>query len=374
MSFLQKIFKRQNTYLLATGGTGGHVFPAISLSLHLEKKGIPNHISTDLRGKKYIEGTYPSIDFSVILKKNLGNKSTLKRFISILPSCFTAFKLILKIKPKAVISFGGYPSFPVCCAAKLTNTPIFLHEQNSVAGLVTRLFLSSSKAIMLSFPQTKYINEKYRNKTYFTGNFIRQPFLNINSSYSAPKKNEEFNILVLGGSQGAASIAEKTIAAIKALPCCMKKNISLTLQAPEKKIPLLKEQWPLYKDMPISGQINSFFYNMPEQLKSAHLIIARSGASTVWEILATKRPAIFFPFSAAADNHQYYNALYLKKCSGAWILKDQEQQPGLETLLESLLKDPSTLNIKHKALEKFYNQSFEKNPLEFAEKILQSTV
>jgi len=375
MSFPLKFSKKKNIFLLATGGTGGHVFPAISLYMSLKKKGIEAHISTDMRGKKYIEDFPSSIDFSIILKKNLGSGSTIKRFLSILPSCIKGIKLLMKLRPKAVISFGGYPAFPICIAAKLTRTPLLIHEQNSVLGLVNKIFSGYSKGIMLSFPQTKYLDPKYKKKTYVTGNFVRQEFFTTTTTYDLPNKQKPFNILALGGSQGTRSVAEKTIDAIQSLPDHLKKRIYLTLQAPEKHISDLEKKWPKYKNCKIQGEIKPFFHDIPNKLNLSHLVIARSGASTVWEILAAQRPAIFFPFSSSSDNHQYYNALYLKKHKSAWMLKDSKEGiKPLQLLIEKLLSNPSLLKSTHTALEEFHHKVFRKNPLEFVQKILQSTM
>ncbi len=374
-NFFKKTTK--NTFLLATGGTGGHVFPAIALGQHLQEKKYSVHLSTDMRGRDYIQQSSLSLSYSTILYKNLGNMSLKKQLFYILPSCLTAVRLLLKVKPKAVISFGGYPAFPVCIATQLTRTPLFIHEQNSVAGLVNRLFIKKSKGFMASFPQTKFISKKYKNKTYITGNFVRQDFLGSDYAYTLPSQNEPLHILALGGSQGALSLSKNTIEAIQALPNSLKKRIKLILQAPKKELDLLYKQWPTYKDgtenKRVPGEVKSFFNDMPKQLETAHLVVSRSGASAVWEILTTKRPAIFLPLATASNNHQYYNALYLEQQKSAWVLSDKKNQStDLKNLLEEIFKDITVLKKYNKALTKFHNEIFKKNPLEFATEILQN--
>lgn len=371
---------KKSRILIATGGTGGHVFPAIALAEYLEKNYFDIHVTTDSRGETYLSSkncSHIHYECKVILRENLASLSILKRLFLLLPLCWKMRRYVIDLDPQAVIAFGGYPTFPLCVAAWLARVPLYLHEQNAIAGKVNRIFSRICKVFMVSFPNMDNLIKLNNKRVMTTGNFVRKEFLKTRGRYSLPKDEEKFNILVLGGSQGAKDVTELTLTAINKLPNEIKKRLRLVLQSPKSYMSTVQKNWPTYRQdsvesQKISGEVSCFFDDMPERLCNSHLVVSRSGATTVWEILATKRPAIFIPFPFAADNHQFYNAKYLLNERCSWIL-EQNSDAGeiFFQLLTNIFNSPEVLLQKHKSLLKFHDHIFAKNPLEFALKILQ---
>ncbi|XCA33394.1 MAG: undecaprenyldiphospho-muramoylpentapeptide beta-N-acetylglucosaminyltransferase [Wolbachia endosymbiont of Polyergus mexicanus] len=312
--------------ILATGGTGGHIFPAIALAKALKTQGYNCILFTDKKTNKNID-----IESYILpLRRPSGNK--FKFFLLLMYSCVLAIYKIRKLKPRLVIGFGSYASFPTLLAARVLSIPIILHEQNTVLGRVNRFFFKSAKLIATSFPETKYAEG---NKCIFTGNFI-----DIKAqSHSSTEK--ALNILVIAGSQGANFFDDVVSSVICNLPIKMKKKIRVTQQCTKKNVNKVKS---LYKSEKIDCELSEFFDDMENRLANAHLVISRAGATSIAEITLARRAAIYIPYPDSKDNHQFYNAKYIED-SGAAVIVEQnsEAKKNLTEVLFDLLNNSQKL-------------------------------
>jgi UDP-N-acetylglucosamine--N-acetylmuramyl-(pentapeptide) pyrophosphoryl-undecaprenol N-acetylglucosamine transferase len=280
----------------------------------------------------------------------------------------------LTVRPQYLISFGGYATFPLLVAAVITKTKIILHEQNSHLGKVNRIFAKFASKIALSFAETSGITEENLSKTVFVGNPVRQEILDLSKiSYSLPNfdveeekplnrdnkmgynvllasefsfvKSEKpknfFNILVIGGSGGARIFSEILPKAFFNLSESVKERIQITQQSRKE---LMRATFEQYKSFNINITIDAFFEDMPELIRASHLVIARSGSSSVFEFCAAKKPMILVPFALAADNHQEKNARYLEKQGAAIVVNEAEFTINkMNELLRNLIDNPAIL-------------------------------
>jgi len=355
---------------IVSGGTGGHIIPARCLAAHLVVEGRQVFFFGDEKIKNYRrqeDGFETKIVKASQLSKSLPFlvKAVLKISIGILQSLY----FLLRFKPKYVVGFGGYASFPMLTAACLTRTKIILHEQNSHLGKVNRIFAKFAHKIALSFPNSSGIEAQYLVKTIFTGNPVRSEIAALHSlSYQLPtqeevepvpadrlgynvllasdfsqepKKPNLFKILVIGGSGGAKIFSEILPKSFFNLSERLKEKIQVIQQC---RVELVQETFDQYRSFNINIITDSFFDNMSLLLHDAHLVIARSGSSSIVEFCAAKKPMILIPFAASADNHQEKNAQYLEENGAAIIVKESEFTiNAVNDLLKNLIDDEARL-------------------------------
>lgn len=367
----------QNKILISAGGTGGHIIPARAFAKYISKKGHEVVFFGDANYASYIK---PEDNFkSKIISASKFDKSAvglLKSVIKISIGVLQSMIFIIRFKPKFVVAFGGYATFPVLVAAVLTKTKIIIHEQNSHLGKVNRIFAKYANKIATSFPKTSGFNGDLK-KIFFTGNPVRQDVAKLHElEYSAPqivdleppvfntqnkmgynvilasdfhdaeiqsqKTPELFSILVLGGSGGAKIFSEILPKAFFNLSERIKMNIHITQQCRKE---LVKSTFDQYKSYNVNILIDSFFENMPEVIKSSHLVIARSGSSSIFEFCAAKKPMILIPFAAAADNHQEKNARYLEEHGAAIVITESEFTINkINEVIKNLIENRFLLN------------------------------
>ena len=350
---------QKNTILIATGGTGGHIFPSLSIINQIQ-----NHffiIITDERGKNYFNKFFinKEINFKIFTHKvsSPSNKfliNKLKSFFQICISTFQSILLILNYKPDAVIGFGGYPSVAPILAAKIFNIPSIIHEQNTVIGRANKLLCKISDVLALSFSKTK--NLPNIKKSIYTGNPVRKEFYEIGKNkYLLPtKKRELFHILILGGSLGSSFLSERLTSIICSLPQDMKKKIKIIQQVRKEDIEFVRESYKINK---IDSELSCFFEDISIKFKIAHLIITRSGGSSVAEILASNRPVIFIPLPTALDNHQCENARFIESNKGGWLISQTNKNISeLENLIKNILRNPNKLIEASNQIKKLSNK------------------
>ena len=350
---------QKNTILIATGGTGGHIFPSLSIINQIQ-----NHlfiIITDERGKNYFNNSFinKEINFKIFTHRvsSPSNKfliNKLKSFLQIFISTFQSILLILNYKPDAVIGFGGYPSVAPILAAKIFNIPSIIHEQNTVIGRANKLLCKICDVLALSFSKTK--NLPNIKKSIYTGNPVRKEFYEIGKhKYLLPnKKREYFYILIYGGSLGSSFLSEHLTSIICSLPQDMKKKIKIIQQVRKEEIEFVRESYKINK---IDSEISSFFEDISIKFKIAHLIITRSGGSSVAEILASNRPVIFIPLPTALDNHQYENARFIESNKGGWLISQTNKNISeLENLIKNILLNPNKLVEASNQIKKLSNK------------------
>jgi UDP-N-acetylglucosamine--N-acetylmuramyl-(pentapeptide) pyrophosphoryl-undecaprenol N-acetylglucosamine transferase len=331
-----------STIVLSAGGTGGHLFPAQALAGELLRRGRRIVVMTDSRGRNY-QSVFPGASIEQVPSATFVG-SLLSRTLApvrILAGIVVSFFKLRRIKPSAVVGFGGYPSLPVLAAALMDGVPTAIHEQNAVLGRVNRQFADRVKAVAASLPVARFA-PKNASRIVYTGNPVRPEAVNLaGAPYTTPRDGETIRLLVFGGSQGARALSELVPAAIASLPQGMRSRLNIVQQCrPED----LDEVRTAYEAAGIAAELAAFFDDMPARIAASHLVIARSGASTVSELTVIGRPAILIPFPFATDDHQTANAAVLANAGAAWLLPQRDLSvSSLTGLLEKILQSPDEL-------------------------------
>ena len=362
---------KKNTIFIAAGGTGGHIYPSLSIINEIQ-----NHlfiIITDERGRDYFNNFFinKDINFKIFTHKlsSPNNKFLIKKiksFYQFFVSTLKSMLLIINYKPDAVIGFGGYPSVTPIVAAKMFNIPSIIHEQNAVIGRANKLLSKFSNILALSFLKTN--GTPKLKKSIFTGNPVRKEFLEIGmNKYLLPSKKDFFYILIYGGSLGSSFFSEHLTSVISAIPYEMKKKIKIIQQVRKEDLDLVRKS---YKINEIDAEVSYFFEDIAKKFKIAHLIITRSGGSSVAEILASNKPAIFIPLPNSLDNHQYENARFIEINKGGWLINQSNKNiNNIEKLINDLLQNPEKLVQASIQLKQLSNKLQElrnnKTPTEF---------
>jgi len=335
-----------STIVLSAGGTGGHLFPAQALAGELLRRGRRIVVMTDSRGRNY-QAVFPGADIEQVPSATFVG-SLFGRMLAplrIVAGILVSFAKLRRIRPAAVVGFGGYPSLPVLAAALLDGVPTAIHEQNAVLGRVNRQFADRVKAVAASLPVARFA-PRDASRIVYTGNPVRPEAVKLAAApYAAPRDGEMLRLLVFGGSQGARALSELVPAAIAAMPAEISTRVSIVQQCrPED----LEQVRSAYEAAGIAAELAAFFDDMPTRIAAAHLVIARSGASTVSELAVIGRPAILIPYPFATDDHQTANAAVFANAGAAWLVPQRELSiPSLADLLEKILQSPGEL--EHRA-------------------------
>ena len=329
--------------LLCAGGTGGHLFPAESLALALQKRGLAVALATDKRTAQF---KFPAQAVHLITSATVRGRNPLALARTVAALGFgtgEAWALIGRIKPAAVVGFGGYPTVPPLLAAWLRRVPTILHEQNGVMGRANRLLASRVSAIATGFPAVRNVSPAVQAKMTFTGNPVRPQVLDAaRASYPALDTSSPLHLLVFGGSQGARVMSEIVPAAIERLAPELRARLSIVQQARGEDLAGVREA---YGRLGVRATCDSFFSDLPARMAAAHLVVSRSGASTVAELSAVGRPAILVPLPHALDQDQLANAGVLERAGGAITLLQRDFTPDrLAGELARLAADPGRLS------------------------------
>ena len=327
--------KNKELIVLTAGGTGGHIFPAQAIADKLKASGYELHLICDKRVLPFLEGSFLKISKSVITSP-VPKASILSKLITIFALLFATlkiFKMFIKNKPKLVLSFGGYPTLPAILSAIILRIPLILHEQNALLGQINRIFLPYARKLFTSFPHTKRIKNRYKNKVIMTGLPLREKVIASIRKPNIKQNNKLLKIMVIGGSQGAKLFSDVVPNAILALDKDLQNRIQVTQQVRNN---LVKDTTKSYNKTYCKYKIGSFFKNIHELYQEHDLIIARAGASSIAELFSLKKSCIIVPFSKAKDNHQYYNAKFLSDNSENMVV--DESNFNVNWLSENLKK------------------------------------
>ena len=329
--------------VLSAGGTGGHMFPAFALARALLVRNIPVVLVTDARGARYKE-QYPDIPFHVVRAETMraGILAKIRMLFELAAGIGQSVLLLRKLKPRAVVGFGGYPSFPAVLAAQVLKIPTLLHEQNAVLGRANKLVAAAATKIALSLPELGAVPKGWHAKTIVTGNPVRAEIMAVGEKpYNAPTQDGDFRILVLGGSQGASVFSTVVPEAIGLLPETFKKRVRIVQQCRAADIATARHA---YDVLGIDARLETFVTDVPAQLEACHILIARSGASTVTEVAVAGRPAFFVPYPHHKDQQQKVNGQVLVKAGAALMFEEKSlTSQGLADALAGLMQDPQRL-------------------------------
>ena len=349
----------KKNYLISTGGSGGHVIPAIILHEHLSEEA--NIIfSIDKRGLRFIDKNFSSIE--IINTPKLNNIFLFPfNFIVILLLTIKSIIILKKRKIDKIFSTGGYMSLPLIIAGKILNLDIFLTEPNHVLGRANKFFLKSCKKIFCYTDQVKNFPKKFQDKIIIIKPLVRKHFYKVNSSL---KKRNKFTILIVGGSQGA-SIFDKDLKNI-ILNISKKNLIKVFQQTGKKNITKLSN---FYSKNNIENEIFNFNENFLDILKETDLCITRAGASTLAELSVLNIPFVAVPLPTSKDNHQFENANFYKSNGSCWMIEQNDFAEKIEECLRNIIEKKSDYLRKKENLRKL---NFQNSWINVNQKIIRS--
>lgn len=334
--------------MVVAGGTGGHLFPAQALSQALIDDGFDVHLITDKRGLNYREQlsrTSPKLQLHSTSSAPIyaGLFGKIKSAISIIWGMVQSFVMLMRYRPAICVGFGGYPSFPFMRMAQLLNKKTILHDSNAVLGAANQALMREATALAISYKETESLPSRYKTKSHLIGNPMREAIIKATKSpYNTPTPNTDFHLFVTGGSQGATLFGQIIPHAVKSLPDHYQKRLVVTQQCRNDDLETVKA---IYKSTSVRTEIAPFFESIADKIAQSHLIVCRSGATTVSEITAIGRPAIYVPMTVHSDEQQKKNALaVVDNQAGLLMVEDSFTVENLSERLETLMNTPESLS------------------------------
>ena len=330
-------------FILAAGGTGGHMVPAHALAAELRNRGHGVLLITDDRGARF-PGLFDGVPVHVLPAGRLGGGPIgwLKAARAVLAGRREARALYRDHRPDAVVGFGGYPAFPALIAATSRRIPTVIHEQNAVLGRVNRMLAGEATAIGTAYDTIDRLKSAHQAKAVVVGNPVRASIARLGEQpFPAFDATAPLKILVTGGSQGASVLGQVVPAGLGLLDPSLRRRLQVMQQSRPDDIEAVREQ---YASLGIPAELMTYIEDMPAKLADAHLVIGRAGASTIAELTAAGRPAILIPYPAATDDHQTANAREMTAAGGARTIPQPQFTP--ETLahqIEAMAADPLAL-------------------------------
>ncbi|HEX6217752.1 MAG TPA: undecaprenyldiphospho-muramoylpentapeptide beta-N-acetylglucosaminyltransferase [Sphingomicrobium sp.] len=338
-------------FVLAAGGTGGHMIPAHALAAELRARGHGVLLITDERGARF-PGLFENVPVHILPAGRIGGGPIgwIKAGFSVMAGRREALGLYRNHRPDAVVGFGGYPAFPSLIAATARKIPTVLHEQNAVLGRVNRLLAGEADAIGTAYDKVERLKPKHRDKTVLVGNPVREAVQRLGEQPFPPfDEVAPLKILVTGGSQGATVLSDVVPEGLALLKPSLRRRLQVVQQCRPQEIEAVRERYAMLE---IPAELSTYIEDMPARLGEAHLIIGRAGASTIAELTTAGRPAILIPFPAATDDHQTANAREITRAGGARTIPQPQFTPDvLARQIEAMAADPVALgNAASRAL------------------------
>jgi UDP-N-acetylglucosamine--N-acetylmuramyl-(pentapeptide) pyrophosphoryl-undecaprenol N-acetylglucosamine transferase len=326
--------------VLSAGGTGGHLFPAQALAGELARRGHGIVVMTDARFANYAT-SFPGSRIETVPSAPLN--SLLAPF-KIAAGILLALGKLLRLRPSAVIGFGGYPSVPVMLAAVIARLPTAIIEQNAVVGRANRLVMNHVRRVAAAFPIARFA-PRDTSKIVLTGNPLRPGVIALwGAAYDTPSADGALHLLVFGGSQGARALSEIVPAAVTRLPDALKIRLSIVQQCRPEDMEKVRA---VYAQAGIRAELKPFFTDMPRRIAEAQLVIGRSGAGTVSELMAIGRPAILVPLPHALDDNQTPTAEILSHAGAGWTVAQRDlTADSLARMLTEIFSAPYDLGAR----------------------------
>jgi UDP-N-acetylglucosamine--N-acetylmuramyl-(pentapeptide) pyrophosphoryl-undecaprenol N-acetylglucosamine transferase len=328
--------------VIAAGGTGGHFFPAEALASELLARGRRVALMTDARSGGLRSPVFAGLERFVISGSGVAGRGPLragKAVLSLGGGVFQARRILARVRAGAVVGFGGYPCVaPILATRLMRHRPtVILHEQNAVLGRANRFLSAYADRLALSFVTTEQVPKV---ATAVTGNPVRTAVVALAEMPYVPPA-QSIRLLVLGGSLGARVFSDVVPTALASLPDHLLSRLSIVQQCRPEDLGRVRAAYDLAG---IDAELSDFFPDVAGRLASAHLVIARAGASTVAELAIAGRPSILVPLPGAIDDHQSANARALAEARGASVIAQRDFAPGaLCDRLAALLASPDML-------------------------------
>lgn len=334
--------------VIAAGGTGGHTFPAQATAQVLMARGHRVLLATDPRGAGFA-ARMPGVELLPIQSATFSGRNPfviVGASAKIARGVMQARAAFRREKPLAVAGFGGYPALPSMLAARLTGTPSIIHDANALLGRVNRLVARRVTRIAVAFDRVERLPEGAEGKVILVGNPVRQAIVDHASPFAPPGAGT-INLLVFGGSQGARVMSDVVPAALALLPQAIRARLNVTQQARGEDLERARAS---YAGLGVPAETLDFIADMPERMAAAHLVIARSGASTCAELTVMGRPSVLVPYPFATDDHQSYNARVLADSGAALTMPQPIFTPAhLAREMEALFADTGRLSAMAEA-------------------------
>ncbi len=330
-------------FVLAAGGTGGHMIPAYALGAELMQRGHHVALVTDDRGAK-IPGIFDKAQLHILPQSRItgGIMGKLRGLRGIWAGRKMALELFRTFQPSAVVGFGGYPALPTLLAAGSANIPTVVHEQNAVLGRVNRLMARRVNAIATSYQKVERLNARYADKTHLVGNPVREEVLALRGQDYPPfLEGGVFRVLVTGGSQGAKIMSEVVPDGLAMLPVHLRQRLQVTQQCRADDIETVRAK---YVEHGIPAELATYIEDLPDKLGWSHLVIGRAGASTIAELTVAGRPAILVPLPSSMDDHQAVNVREMVEAGGARAIKQSNfTAKELAKQIQKIALNPETM-------------------------------
>src|SRR3954447_9540159 len=330
--------------LIAAGGTGGHLFPAEALATVLQARGVRVALATDERVGT-LAGKLPAEEVVAIPSATPSGRSPLRMAQATLTlgrGLYAAVKIVRRLNPAVVVGFGGYPTVPPVLAASLSGVPTVLHEQNGVMGRANRFLARTVSVIATGFPDVKGVPAGVKARIVYTGNPVRPAVIAAaRTPYPPLPEGGTMRLLVFGGSQGARVMSEVAPAALERLPGEVRVRLHITQQARDEDLARVREA---YGRLGLAFEAEPFFKDLPQRMADSHLVVSRSGASTVAELAVIGRPSILVPLPGALDQDQAANAASLAAIGAATPIPQSAFTPErLANEIAARLENPESL-------------------------------
>ena len=331
--------------MIVAGGTGGHMFPGVALARELSLRGYPVVFVSDTRGATVSRenlGLPPEIERYAVSAGRLGGGifTTAKGVLALIQGFAEARRLVRRLQPALAVGFGGYPTVPPILAAGFAGVPTIIHEQNAVLGRANRRLARGARAFALSFEHTAKLSDVGAARARVVGNPVREEIAALSESRYVPP-TDTVQLLVLGGSLGAQVFSKIVPAAFATMAPEARLRFRVAQQCRPEDIDAVRAT---YRSLQMPVELATFFADVPQRLTRAHMVICRSGASTVAEMTAAGLPALYVPYPHAADDHQTDNARAIENGGGGWVIPQPQFTPGaLAGWLEAALEDPQAL-------------------------------
>ena len=340
------------TIVLSAGGTGGHLFPAQALAGELMARGHAVVVMTDARFKQY-ETAFPGARIETVPSAAFSDRSVLGLLsapFEIAAGILLSLVKLRRLRPQAVVGFGGYPSLPVMIAACLAHWPTAILSPDALLGRANRLVANYVQRIAANLPLVRFL-PKDMSKVVYTGNPLRPEVVALaDIAYDAPDAGGPFHLLVFGGSQGARVFSEVVPAAVEKLPPGLRARLAIVQQCRPEDIETVRAA---YACLDVKAELANFYSDLAQRMAWAHLVIARSGAGTVSELAAIGRPAILVPLPHALDDNQTPNADAFADVGAGWRVQQSAFTPAsLAAMLANILAAPATLGARAAAARK----------------------
>jgi UDP-N-acetylglucosamine--N-acetylmuramyl-(pentapeptide) pyrophosphoryl-undecaprenol N-acetylglucosamine transferase len=327
--------KGSDAYVLAGGGTGGHVFPAVAIAreIRLRRPGTEVLFVGTRRGLEAEVAPREGFPIEFVSASGFVGKSgraKISALLTLFRGLFQARSVLRRHRVRAVLGVGGYASLPVVLAARLSGIPAMIQEQNSVPGVANRIAGRLAAATAVGFESAA---SRFGRGAVWTGNPVRPEFFAVAPLESRPLSRRVF---LFGGSQGSRVLNRALLESAAALRAS---DVRVVAQTGEKELAKLRKSLHAYPNVTVAA----FFPEIWKELEAADLVVCRAGALTIAELCAAGRPALLVPFAAATHGHQDANARQLEKAGAAIVVSEERAVRQLSAEVDALLLEPVRL-------------------------------